>query len=123
MVAGKALDVTAVNVADMRQATRSGQTSDILASTVKVYGSVARYLNTKRDSDNGKENMEALENMQRLKLKLKGNAGRFCDKLTSDSAPGAAPLSSVYSDFFFSCQKVEQRIDRSRSAQDSNQAL
>ena len=122
-VAEQALKTTAVVVADMREAARTGQTSDILAATVEMYRGVAQYLNSQQDRDGSgeKENIPAPNELEldRLKRNLKNDAGDFCDALTSTSAPDARPVGSAFDDFAFTCQKVQQRA----SAKNGDQAL
>ena len=113
-VAQKALNVSSVVVATMTEATRSGQTSDIIAATVDVYRGITKYVNSKAMAGTTKEDdMEdedtAIVAIDQLKLDLKTRAGQFCDALTGDSAPDAAPLGSSTNDFLFSCQKVQKR--------------
>lgn len=123
VVAEQALAAGAVIVSDMREAARSGQTSDILAATVETYSGVAQYVTFQLDGDNNEENVAVVkQDVLKLKQKLKSGAGEFCDALTSNSAYDADPVGSSSSDFVFNCQKVEQRSDRSGSTEDSEQA-
>ena len=114
-VAVKALNVSSVVVANMKEATRSGQTSDIVAATVTVYRGITEYVNSKVNSkaitgpvESEGENFPN-DAIEELKLDLKTRAGEFCDALTDDSAPDALPFGSSTNDFLFSCQKVQKR--------------
>ena len=101
-VADKVLEVSSAVVQQMGEATRSGQTAAILAATVEVYRGVTKYLNSDTKQNN---------NVNKLKDSLKSRAGEFCDSLTKNSAPDAAPVGSASSELLFSCQKVAPRQD------------
>ena len=120
-VAEKALNVSAEVVANMKEATRSGQTSDILAATIDVYRGVTEYMNSQTGANSTEQNKPARASVQQLKRDLKARAGQFCDALTRDSAPDAAPLGSASTDFLFSCQKVAERRSRSADVDNSMQ--
>ena len=117
-VAEKALNVTDAIVAGMSEATRSGRTSDIVATAIEIYRAVAQYVAISGGYDGKGESTEAPYEVDRLKRELKHVAGNFCDALTSNSAPNAAPVGSASGDFMFTCQKVQQRDN----GEDSNQA-
>lgn len=119
-VAERALDVANVIVADLHEATHSGQTSDIIAAIVGIYSGVTQYMVSQVGSGNVKPKAPT---MDKLKRKLKSSAGKICEALTQNGAPDAPPVgSSSSSDFSFSCQKVKQRSHRSGSTKDNNQA-
>ena len=120
-VAQKALNVSSVVVASMKEATSSGQTSDILAATIDVYRGVTEFMNSQTDDDKSARSKNETKKIQKLKRELKSRAGSFCDALTSDSAPDAAPLGSASKDFLFSCQKVAERRSPGVHAEDINQ--
>ena len=120
-VAAKALNVSSVVVTNMKEATSSGQTSDILAATVEVYRGVTEFINSRTDTSKYVRNTVNVKKAQNLKRELKSRAGQLCDALTSESAPDAAPVGSASKDFSFSCQKVEERRSRSAIGNDRNQ--
>ena len=122
-IAEKALSVSGDLVASMKEATSSGQTSDILAATIDVYRGVTEYVNSQTSASTPKEQEIDTAAIQKLKLDLKTRAGQFCDALTDDSAPDAAPLESSTSDFLFSCQKVQKRGRGSEDDEDDNLVL
>ena len=106
-------------VSSMKEATSSGRTSDILAATVEVYRGVTEFMNSQTDTSKSSRKKVKKKKMQKLKRALKTRAGEFCDALTGDSAPDAAPLGSASKDFLFSCQKVEERRGRRRTRRQS----
>ena len=112
VVAEKALEVTDKIVADMDEATRTGQTSHVVSNAVEVYRGIAKYVTSQVDDDRDETDVEATEDVSSLKSQLKRSADKFCDALTTNSAPDAAPVSSSSSDFLFNCQKVQQRVRR-----------
>ena len=116
-VAGKALNVSAVVVSNLTEATRSGQTSDIVSATVELYSGVTRYLNSPDDGGDSTPQKSETEQTETLKQNLKSRAGSFCDALTDNSVPDAAPFGANSDDFFFSCQKVQTRA-RANTSQD-----
>ena len=118
-IAQKALNVSSVVVANMKEATSSGQTSDILASTVEVYRGVTEFMNSQTVTSKSVRNKVKRKRVQKLKRELKTRAGNLCDALTGASAPDAAPLGSASKDFLFSCQKVEERRSRRRTGRQS----
>ena len=122
VVARKALDVSAVVVRSLDEATRSGQTSDIVAATVEVYSGVTEYLNTANGAGDSSQKTTRTEQIETLKRDLKARAGSFCDALTDNSAPDAAPLSSTSKDFLFSCQKIQTRAVNSTENTNDYQA-
>lgn len=121
-VAETALDVANVIVADLHEATNSGQSSDIVAAMVDVYSGVSQSIVSRVGSDNSKQKPLTLKTMGKLKRKLKSSADKICEALTQNGAPDAPPVGSASSDFSFSCQKVKQRSQRSGSTKENNQA-
>ena len=109
-VAQKALHVSSLVVANMEEATSSGQTSDIVAATVDVYSGITQYLDSSNDEDESAQKQPARKQTQVLKKGLKAQATDFCDTLTNSSAPDANPLRSTSKDFLFSCQKIQTRM-------------
>ena len=121
-VAQKALHVSSLVVANMEEATSSGQTSDIVAATVDVYSGITQYLDSSNDEDESAQKQPATEQMETLKRDLKARATIFCDVLTDNSAPDADPLSSTSKDFLFSCQKIQTREANSTTDKSDYQA-
>ena len=102
-------------VSGLDEATSSGQTSNIIAATVDVYRGVSKVLKSDNEGDESAES-------EKLKRELKARAASFCDALTGNSAPDAAPVASASEDFLFTCQKVKQRNSAATSSTDNDQA-
>ena len=116
-------------VADMDQATLSGQAAGIVESTVNVFQKVALHLSAQPDTTSERRRTSELSHKleQKLARKLRESADGFCHSLTSITAPGAMAIGSGSEDFAFNCQKIEQRAqspsDKEHSDQVTHSAL
>ena len=127
-VAEQALDVAAMVVADMDEASRSEQVTNIVDATVDVFRGVARHLSAESAARNGngtqgerlRRKLDQASASSELKVittkkdanltrTLKAGADNLCNSLTSTSAPGAPAIGSSSPDLSFKCQKIEQR--------------